>query len=172
MKDTGFSPYIGATKTAPEVLLGLFRGPTARSAEQEDNIMAKIDHLGIAVKSIAQARHLYETLGFSVLEEAEGEEGVRSAMIPMGDSRLRLLEPLDNETELAKFLSKHGEGLHHVALHVDDISGTFEEMKQAGIRLLSEEIEIGAGGRLHFLVDPSAANGVLLEICQDPIAAV
>jgi methylmalonyl-CoA/ethylmalonyl-CoA epimerase len=134
--------------------------------------MAKIDHLGIAVKSIAQARHLYETLGFSVLEEAEGEEGVRSAMIPMGDSRLRLLEPLDNETELAKFLSQHGEGLHHVALHVDDISGTFEEMKQAGIRLLSEEIEIGAGGRLHFLVDPSAANGVLLEICQDPIAAV
>jgi methylmalonyl-CoA epimerase len=83
-----------------------------------------------------------------------------------------LLEPLDQGTELGKFLEQHGEGLHHVALHVDDISGAFEEMKKAGIRLLSEEIEIGAGGRLHFLVDPSAANGVLLEICQDPIAAV
>jgi methylmalonyl-CoA/ethylmalonyl-CoA epimerase len=134
--------------------------------------MAKIDHLGIAVKSIAQARHFYETLGFPVLEEPEGEEGVRSAMIPMGDSRLRLLEPLNPGTDLGKYIEQHGEGLHHVALHVDDISGAFEEMKEAGIRLLSEEIEIGAGGRLHFLVDPSAANGVLLEICQDPIAAV
>ncbi len=134
--------------------------------------MEKIDHLGIAVKSIAQARHLYETLGFPVLEEAGGEEDVRSAMIPMGDSRLRLLEPLNPGTGLGKFLAQHGEGLHHVALHVDDISGAFEEMKQAGIRLLSEDIEIGTGGRLHFLVDPSAANGVLLEICQDPIAGV
>jgi methylmalonyl-CoA epimerase len=134
--------------------------------------MAKIDHLGIAVKSISQARHLYEALGLTVLDETGGEEDVRSAMIPLGDSRLRLLEPLNQATELGKFLEQHGEGLHHVALHVDDISGAFEEMKQAGIRLLSEEIEIGAGGRLHFLVDPSAANGVLLEICQDPIAAV
>jgi methylmalonyl-CoA/ethylmalonyl-CoA epimerase len=134
--------------------------------------MAKIDHLGIAVNSIEQARRLYEALGLTVLKEEEGEEGVRSVMIPMGESRLRLLEPLDKGTDLGKFLAQRGEGLHHVALHVDDISGTFEEMKQAGVRLLSEEIEIGAGGRLHFQVDPSAANGVLLEICQDPIAGV
>jgi methylmalonyl-CoA/ethylmalonyl-CoA epimerase len=134
--------------------------------------MAKIDHLGIAVNNIEQARRLYETLGFTVLEEEEGEEGVRSVMIPLGESRVRLLEPLDKGTDLGKFLAQHGEGLHHLALHVDDISGTFEEMKQAGVRLISEEIEIGAGGRLHFLVDSSAANGVLLEICQDPIAGV
>jgi methylmalonyl-CoA/ethylmalonyl-CoA epimerase len=134
--------------------------------------MAKIDHLGIAVNSIEQARRLYEALGLTVLEEEDGEEGVRSAMIPLGESRVRLLEPLDKGTDLGRFLAQHGEGLHHLALHVDDISGTFEEMKQAGVRLISEEIEIGAGGRLHFLVDPSAANGVLLEICQDPIAGV
>jgi methylmalonyl-CoA/ethylmalonyl-CoA epimerase len=139
--------------------------------------MAKIDHLGIAVNSIEQARHLYEALGLTVLEEEEGEEDVRSVMIPLGESRVRLLEPLDKGplekgTDLRKFLAQHGEGLHHLALHVDDISGTFEEMKQAGVQLLSKEIEIGAGGRLHFLVDPSAANGVLLEICQDPIAGV
>jgi methylmalonyl-CoA epimerase len=134
--------------------------------------MAKIDHLGIAVNSIEQARRLYEALGLTVLEEDEGEEGVRSVMIPLGESRVRLLEPLDKGTDLGKFLAQRGEGLHHLALHVDDISGTFEEMKQAGVRLISEEIEIGAGGRLHFLVDPSAANGVLLEICQDPIAGV
>jgi methylmalonyl-CoA/ethylmalonyl-CoA epimerase len=134
--------------------------------------MAKIDHLGIAVNSIEQARRLYEALGLTVLEEEEGEEGVRSVMIPLGESRVRLLEPLDKGTDLGKFLAQRGEGLHHLALPVDDISGTFEEMKQAGVRLISEEIEIGAGGRLHFLVDPSAANGVLLEICQDPIAGV
>jgi len=134
--------------------------------------MAKIDHLGIAVRSIAQARRLYEALGLTVLEEEEEDEGLRSVMIPLGESRLRLLEPLDKKTALAKFLEQHGEGLNHMALHVDDISGAFEELKQAGIQLISDEIEIGAGGRLHFLVHPSAANGVLLEICQDPIAAV
>jgi methylmalonyl-CoA epimerase len=125
-------------------------------------MMAKIDHLGIAVKSIEQARRLYETLGLTVLEEEEEDEGVRSAMIPLGESSLRLIQSKDKEKE----------GLQHVALHVDDISGAFEELKQAGVPLLSDEIEIGAGGRLHFLVDPSAANGVLLEICQDPISAV
>jgi methylmalonyl-CoA/ethylmalonyl-CoA epimerase len=134
--------------------------------------MAKIDHLGIAVNSIQQARRLYEALGLTVLEQEEEDEGMRSVMIPVGESRLRLLEPLDKGTGLGKFLAQQGEGLHHLALHVDDISGTFEEMKQAGVRLISEEIEIGAGGRLHFLVHPSAANGVLLEICQDPIAGV
>jgi methylmalonyl-CoA/ethylmalonyl-CoA epimerase len=134
--------------------------------------MAKIDHLGIAVNSIEQARRLYEALGLTVLEDEEEDEGARSVMIPVGESRVRLLQPLDKASDLGKFLAQHGEGLHHLALHVDDISGTFEEMKQAGVKLLSDEIEIGAGGRLHFLVDPSAANGVLLEICQDPIAGV
>jgi methylmalonyl-CoA/ethylmalonyl-CoA epimerase len=134
--------------------------------------MARIDHLGIAVTSIAQARRLYEALGLTVLEDPAEDEGVRSVMIPLGESRLRLLESLDKSTTLAKFLEQHGEGLNHLALHVDDISAAFEDLKQAGIQLISDEIEIGAAGRLHFLVHPSAANGVLLEICQDPIAAV
>src|ERR1700678_4769392 len=99
--------------------------------------MAKIDHLGIAVNSMEQARRLSEALGLTVLEEEEGEEGVRSVMIPLGESRVRLLEPLDKGTDLGKFLEQHGEGLHHLALHVDDISGTFEEMKQAGGRPLA-----------------------------------
>jgi methylmalonyl-CoA/ethylmalonyl-CoA epimerase len=129
--------------------------------------MANIDHVGIVVSSIKQARRLYEALGLTVLEEKIEDEGVRSVMIPVGESRLRLIEsgkkePAQNEKE----------GLNHLALHVDDISGTFEDMKKAGIRLLSNEIEIGAGGRLHFLVDPVDSHGLLLEICQDPIAAV
>src|ERR1700735_2987084 len=128
--------------------------------------MAKIDHLGIAVNSIQQARRLYEALGLTVLEQEEEDEGMGSVMIPLGESRLRLLEPLDKGTGLGKFLAQQGEGLHHLALHVDDISGTFEEMKQAGVRLISEEIEIGTGGRLHFLVAPSDTHGGPLGICQ------
>jgi methylmalonyl-CoA/ethylmalonyl-CoA epimerase len=133
--------------------------------------MAKIDHVGIAVRSIAQARRSYEALGLSVLEEGE-EEGVRSVMIPLGESQVQLLESSDKRTPVGEFLSQHGEGLHHLAIHVDDISGTFEQMKRTGLKLISDEIEIGENGRLHFWVHPSASSGVLLEICQDPISAV
>ena len=125
--------------------------------------MANIDHVGIAVSSIQQARRLYEALGLTVLEEKIEDEGVRGVMIPVGESRLRLIESGKKEEK---------EGLNHLALHVDDISGAFEDMKKAGIRLLSDEIEIGAGGRLHFLVDPADSHGLSLEICQDPIAAI
>jgi methylmalonyl-CoA/ethylmalonyl-CoA epimerase len=120
--------------------------------------MARIDHLGIAVKNLEQARRFYQSLGLTVLEEAE-EDGTKSIMVPLGESRLRLFEGKE-------------EGLRHVALHVDDISGTFEQMKQAGIPLLSDEIEIGDGGRLSFLVDPKATSSLPLEICQDSISAV
>jgi methylmalonyl-CoA epimerase len=123
--------------------------------------MANIDHVGIAVSSIEQARRLYEALGLTVLEEKGEDEGVRSVMIPVGESRLRLIES-----------GKEKEGLNHLALHVDDISAAFEDMKKAGVRLLSDEIEIGAGGRLHFMVDPADSHGLALEICQDPIGAV
>jgi methylmalonyl-CoA epimerase len=125
--------------------------------------MARIDHLGIAVRNMEQARAFYQALGLTVLEEEAREDGVRSFMVPLGESRLRLFEAPS---------AKEGEGVRHVALHVDDISGTFEELKKAGVRLLSQEIEIGVDGRLSFLVDPSASNGVMLEICQDPISAV
>jgi methylmalonyl-CoA epimerase len=129
--------------------------------------MANIDHVGIVVSSIKQARRLYEALGLTVLEEKVEDEGVRSVMIPVGESRLRLIETGKKEPQ-----QKEKEGLNHLALHVDDISAAFEQLKKAGIRLLSDEIEIGAGGRLHFLVDPADSHGLSLEICQDPIAAV
>jgi methylmalonyl-CoA/ethylmalonyl-CoA epimerase len=134
--------------------------------------MANIDHVGIVVSSIKQARRLYEALGLTVLEEKIEDEGVRSVMIPLGESRLRLIESGKKETGKKEPQQKEKEGLHHLALHVDDISAAFEELKKAGIRLLSDEIEIGAGGRLHFLVDPADSHGMSLEICQDPIAAV
>jgi methylmalonyl-CoA epimerase len=130
--------------------------------------MANIDHVGIAVSSIQQARRLYEALGLAVLEEKVEDEGVRSVMIPVGESRLRLIELEKKETGK----KETGQSLNHLALHVDDISSAFEDLKKAGIRLQSDEIEIGASGRLHFLVDPADSQGLSLEICQDPIAAV
>lgn len=133
--------------------------------------MAKIDHLGIAVKSIAAARGFYEALGLRVVQEETVEhEKVRVAMIPVDTSRIELLEPMEEDSPVGKFLAKRGEGLHHVALHVDDISATLEDLKARGARLISDEIQIGAGGHLYFFVHPASAGGVLLEICQDPIS--
>lgn len=133
--------------------------------------MTKIDHLGIAVKSIAAARGFYESLGLSIAQEETVEhEKVRVAMIPIDESRIELLEPTAEDSPVGKFIAKRGEGLHHMALHVDDISATLEALKARGARLISDEVQIGAGGHLYFFVHPSSAGGVLLEICQDPIA--
>jgi methylmalonyl-CoA/ethylmalonyl-CoA epimerase len=135
--------------------------------------MPSIDHLGIAVKSIAEARKLYESLGLAVVhEETVKHEGVRTAMIPAGEARIELLEPTTPDSPVGKFLAKRGEGLHHIALHVEDISAALETLKTRGARLISEEIQVGAGGHLYFFVHPASAGGVLLEICQDPISDV
>ena len=135
--------------------------------------MTKIDHLGIAVKSIAAARGLYESLGLEVVhEETVEQEQVRTAMIPAGEGRIELLEPTSEDSPVGRFLAKYGEGLHHVALHVNDISGTLEALKAKGMRLISDDIQIGAGGHLYFFIHPSSAGGVLVEVCQDGIADV
>lgn len=132
--------------------------------------MVTIDHLGIAVKSIETARGFYEALGLKVAAlEAVEHEQVRTAMIPMGNSRIELLEPMSEESPVGRFLMKRGEGLHHVALHVEDISGTLRALKSKGVRVVSDEVQVGAGGHLYFFVHPSSAGGVLLEICQDPV---
>jgi methylmalonyl-CoA/ethylmalonyl-CoA epimerase len=127
-----------------------------------------IDHLGIAVKSLGEARKFYEQLGLSVVsEEVVAHEKVKVAMIPVGESRIELLEPTGPDSVIAKYLAKRGEGLHHVAIHVPDLSHAVEMLKAAGTRFISEEIKIGAGGHLYVFVHPSSAGGVLLELCQD-----
>jgi methylmalonyl-CoA/ethylmalonyl-CoA epimerase len=135
--------------------------------------MFKVDHLGIAVKSISQARKFYEQLGMHVVgEEVVEHEKVRAAMVPIGESRFELLEPTSDDSVIAKFISRRGEGLHHVAVQVNDISDTFEQLKRKGVRLISDEVKIGARGHLYIFVHPSATGGVLLELCQDPVSAV
>jgi len=127
----------------------------------------RIDHLGIAVRDLQQARLFYELLGMRVgPEEVVEREQVRTTMIDAGESRIELLEPLAEESTIGRFLDRRGEGLHHLALHVDDIADVFSEMKAAGMRLVSDELGIGAGGQLYFFVHPSSTGGVLIEICQ------
>ena len=135
--------------------------------------MADIDHLGVAVKSLTQARAFYERIGLRVVgEEVVAHEGVRVAMIPLGESRIELLEPLSPDSVIGRFLEKRGEGLHHVALHVDDLAGTVEKLKADGVRLVTDEIKVGANGHLYVFVHPVSTGGVLLELCEDPPAGV
>jgi methylmalonyl-CoA epimerase len=127
----------------------------------------KIDHLGIAVNSIAQARKFYESLGMAVThEETVPHERVHTAMLPIGESRVELLEATDEQSTIAKFIGKRGEGLHHVALQVPDIDAAFARMQAEGVRMVSDAVKIGAGGHRYFFVHPASAGGVLVELVQ------
>jgi len=129
--------------------------------------MRQIDHLGIAVKSLAEAKQFYEKLGLEVTsEETVESEKVRVAMVPVGESRIELLEPTVPDSTIAKFLEKRGQGLHHLALQVSDLSRTVARLKAAGTRLINDEIRIGAGGHRYVFVHPSSAGGVLVELVE------
>ena len=127
----------------------------------------QIDHLGIAVKSLASAKAIYEKLGLTVSgEETVEHEKVRLVMVPVGDSRLELLEPTSEDSTIAKFIAKRGEGLHHVCLKVPDLRGVVDRLRRDGVRLVSEEIKVGAGGHQYVFVHPASTGGVLLELVQ------
>src|SRR6266481_9614930 len=127
-----------------------------------------IDHLGIAVKSLAAAKSIYEKLGLIVsAEETVEHEKVRLVMVPVGESRLELLEATAEDSSIAKFIAKRGEGLHHICLRVPDLAAAVERLKKDGVRLVSEDIKTGAGGHKYVFVHPSSTGGVLLELVQE-----
>jgi methylmalonyl-CoA epimerase len=129
--------------------------------------MFTIDHLGIAVKSLAVAKDIYQKLGLKVsAEEVVEAEQVRVVMVPLGESRLELLEPTSESSVIAKFIAKRGEGLHHVSLRVPDLAETVERLKKDGVRLVSNQIKVGAGGHRYVFVHPSSAGGLLLELVE------
>jgi methylmalonyl-CoA epimerase len=135
--------------------------------------MNTIDHLGIAVKSLAEAKKFYKALGFEIgHEEVVEHEKVRVAMVPAGDSRIELLEATSDDSAVARFIAKRGEGLHHVAISVEDLQATIDALKKMGTRFISDEIKIGAGGHLYVFVHPSSAGGVLLELVMDAPSGV
>lgn len=130
--------------------------------------MFTLDHLGIAVKSLAEARKFYERLGLTVAsEEVVEHEKVKVAMVPLDETRIELLEATGPDSVIAKFIAKRGEGLHHIAIHVPDLAYAVDTLKASGTRFISEEIKVGAGGHLYVFVHPLSAGGVLVELVQD-----
>ena len=129
--------------------------------------MFSIDHIGVAVKSLGAAKGIYEKLGLKLSHEETVEaEQVRVVMVPLGESRMELLEPTSENSVIAKFIAKRGEGLHHVSVRVPDLAAAVERLKKHGVRLVSEEIKVGAGGHKYIFVHPSSAGGVLLELVE------
>lgn len=129
----------------------------------------KIDHIGIAVRDIQSVLSFYqqalglENLGFEVVED----QGVRVAFLPVGESRFELLEPLNDDSPVAKFIARRGEGIHHICLDVDSVAESLEEMKQRGLQLIDNEPRLGAHHKQIAFVHPKASNGVMIELSQD-----
>ncbi|BBW95692.1 methylmalonyl-CoA epimerase [Geobacillus sp. FSL W8-0032] len=128
----------------------------------------KVDHIGIAVRSIEKALPFYtEVLGlpFLGIEEVESEQ-VKVAFLQAGEAKLELLEPLSPESAVATFIEKRGEGIHHVALGVEDITERIRELKEHGIRMIQDAPKRGAGGALVAFMHPKSTGGVLYELCE------
>jgi methylmalonyl-CoA/ethylmalonyl-CoA epimerase len=128
----------------------------------------KIDHLGIAVPSLAEAVKAYEALGFTVQSTEEvPTEKVRVAFLPVGESRLELLEPTEPGSVIARFLKRRS-GLHHVCVLVEDIEAALADLRGRGVPLIDEKPRPGAGGSRVAFVHPRAAGGMLLELKEKP----
>jgi methylmalonyl-CoA epimerase len=128
----------------------------------------KIHHIGIATNGIEDAARFYrEALGLDIGETEEvSSQKVRVAMLPIGESRIELLEATAEDSPISRFLTKRGPGIHHIALRVADIRVTLAELKGKGMRLIDEEPRVGAGGCLVAFIHPSSTAGVLIELVQ------
>lgn len=131
--------------------------------------MENVNHIGIAVKSIEASLPFYiQTLGLKLLDiEEVKSQHVRVAFIDAGNIKLELLEPIEGEGPVAKFLNTKGEGVHHIAFGVKDIRTRMSELKEHGVRLLQTDPKRGAGGAEVAFLHPKSAYGVLYELCQE-----
>ena len=132
-------------------------------------MMNKIEHIGIAVKDLQMASEIYsKLLGVDSYKKEEVEsEQVITEFFKIGDSKIELLASLDQESAIAKFIEKKGEGIHHIAFHVDDIYAEMERLTKEGFILLNDKPKKGADNKLICFMHPKSVNGVLVELCQD-----
>ena len=130
--------------------------------------LKNIDHIGIAVTNMQESLSFWETsLGIEPHSIQEvPEQKLRTAFLPVGGTEIELLESTSADSSVAKFIEKHGEGLHHIAIRVDDIEAALAELKAKGIQLIDETPRNGAGGTRIAFVHPKATHGVLLELCE------
>lgn len=127
-----------------------------------------VDHIGIAVKSIEESLKFWEgTLGIKCtgIEEVT-EQKVKTAFLPIEDTEIELLEGTSEESPVSKFIEKKGEGIHHLAIRVDNLEASLAEMKEKGVRLIDEKPRKGAGGAMIAFIHPAATGGILLELSQ------
>ena len=131
--------------------------------------MEKIEHIGIAVKSLKDSNEMYtKLLGTAPYKtEAVASEGVNTSFFKMGASKIELLEATQDDSPIAKFLEKRGEGVHHIAYAVDDIRSEMKRLKDEGFHLLNEEPKKGADNKWVAFLHPKSTGGVLIELCQD-----
>ncbi|MBP2637175.1 MAG: methylmalonyl-CoA epimerase [Firmicutes bacterium] len=128
----------------------------------------RVDHIGIAVKDMEQAKKFYtDVLGMTAMgEEVVEQQKVKVCFIPCGDSEVELLESTSPDGPVAKFIEKNGEGIQHVALRVDNIEAALADLKEQGVRLIDETPRYGAGGASIAFVHPKATGGILLELSE------
>ncbi len=127
----------------------------------------RIDHIGVAVVSIDDALDVYNALGLEVAHREEvPAQKVRAAFLPVGDSRIELLEPTAEDSPVAKFLSKRGPGVHHVCFSVDDIDAALADLATRGFRLLHRAPVPGADGKRVAFLHPDAGHGLLIELSE------
>ena len=131
--------------------------------------MLKIEHIGIAVKNIEQSNDLFTKLFGKTPYKLEkvASEGVSTSFFQLGDSKIELLEATDENSPIAKFIEKKGEGLHHIAFEVADIHAEMKRLQSEGFTLLSEQPKKGADNKLICFLHPKGTNGVLIELCQE-----
>ena len=131
-------------------------------------MIEKIDHIGIAVKSIKETSELLSNiLGLKVAgEEIVEEQKVKVAFLPLSDSELELLESTSPDGPIARFIEKKGEGIQHIAFRVNNIEETLDKLKKEGVRLIDEKPRYGAGGAKIAFLHPKSTNGILVELCE------
>jgi methylmalonyl-CoA/ethylmalonyl-CoA epimerase len=131
--------------------------------------MKKIEHIGIAVRSLKQSNALFKKLlGVPhYKEEMVVSEGVNTSFFEMGENKIELLEATNNESPIAKFIDKKGEGIHHIAFDVEDIESEIKRLKKEGFKVLNEAPKKGADNKLVVFLHPKDTNGVLIELCQE-----
>jgi len=131
--------------------------------------MKKIEHIGIAVKNIENANSIYKSLlGYEQYKTEEvASEGVKTSFFRCGESKIELLEATKEDSPIAKFIEKRGEGIHHIAFAVDDIYSEIKRLKNEGFIVLNETPKIGADNKLVVFLHPKSTHGVLVELCQD-----
>ncbi len=128
----------------------------------------KVSHIGVAVKDLEKAKGIFKALGLKVEgEELVEEQGVRVAFIPVGETRIELLEAISADSPVARFIEKRGEGVHHLALGVDNVEAMLEELKAKGVRLVDEKPRRGAHNTLIAFLHPKSTGGLLIELCQE-----